>query len=57
MREVSVVFSDGNFINTSMAAHLSDDEIRAYYKIGSKFNLGKGGRDWISEVREVYIYN
>ena len=40
LRSVSVKYSDGTVINTDMASHLTDDEIRDYYKIGKQFNLG-----------------
>lgn len=55
MREVTVVFKGGNFIETNMNG--TDEEIRNYYKVGSKFNIGSGEHDKIAEVREVYIYD
>lgn len=45
LRSVTVEYSDGTKIDTSMAAHLTDDEIRDYYKIGKKFNLGNAPVD------------
>jgi len=45
LRSVTVKYSDGSVINTNMAAHLSDEEIRNYYKIGKQFNLGNGKVD------------
>lgn len=40
LRAAKVTFSDGNEITTSLAAHLTDDEIRNYFKIGKEFNIG-----------------
>jgi hypothetical protein len=42
LREVKVTFADGNTINTNMAKGITDGEIRDYYAIGKKFNLGTG---------------
>ena len=35
LREVEVTFSDGSKLETNMAAHLTDEEIKDYYKVGS----------------------
>jgi len=40
LRSVTVQYGDGTEITTSMAAHLTDDEIKDYFKIGKMFNLG-----------------
>lgn len=40
LRSVKVKFDKGGEITTSMAAHLTDEDIYNYYKIGSYFNLG-----------------
>ena len=40
LRSVEVTFSDGDTITTSMAQHLTDEEIYDYYEIGKEFNLG-----------------
>jgi Zn finger protein HypA/HybF involved in hydrogenase expression len=40
LRSVTVEYGDGTKISTSMAAHLTDDEIRDFFKIGKVFNLG-----------------
>jgi hypothetical protein len=55
LRSVKVTFSNGNTITTSMAAHLSDDDIRKYYAIGKLFNLGKGDKDSKQKVAKVDI--
>ena len=45
LRSVTVEFGDGSKLTTSMAAHLTDDEIKAYYKVGKIFNLGNAPVD------------
>jgi len=55
LREVEVIFLDGSKIETNMAAHLSDAEIRNYYRIGSIFNLGHGEKDKMVKVKSVRI--
>ncbi len=40
LRAVKVTFANGDTINTSMAAGLTDEEIRAYYATGRTFNIG-----------------
>jgi len=39
----------------NMAAHLTDQEIKDYFKIGSVFNLGCGPFDLMAEVEKVEI--
>ena len=55
LREVEIFFLNGDTIKTSMAAHLSDEEIKAYYRIGKVFNLGSGGRDNMQPIVKVEI--
>ena len=55
LRNVTVKFDNGNIINTDMAAHLSDDDINNYYKIGKEFNVGSNGKDKMSKVFDVII--
>ena len=55
LREVEIIFSDGSKIETNMASHLTDDQIKDYYKIGSTFNLGHGERDKMVKVKSVHI--
>ena len=55
LREVEVTFSDGNVIKTNMAAHLTDEEIKNYYKVGSEFNVGSGPKDKMAKVKSVKI--
>ena len=40
LRGVEVTYADGTVIPTSMAAHLTDDEINAYFAPGKLFNIG-----------------
>ena len=55
LRSVTVKYENGDEVNTSMAAHLTDDEIRDYYKIGKTFNVGLGPEDNLTKVKEVII--
>ncbi len=55
LRSVQVSFSNGDTITTSMAAHLSDEDIRNYYAVGKVFNLGKGDKDNKQKVTKVDI--
>lgn len=40
LRAAKITFSDGTEINTSLAAHLTDEEILIYYAVGRIFNIG-----------------
>ena len=55
LREVEVRFLNGNKLVTSMAAHLTDKEIRAYYRVGKTFNVGAGEKDRMTKVKSVRI--
>lgn len=55
LRSVTVKYADGTVINTSMAAHLTDEDIRNYFKIGSLFNVGSYPNDNLQPVEEVII--
>ncbi len=55
LRSVKVIFENGDEINTNMAAHLTDEEIKDYYKIGKQFNVGIGPNDNMQIVKEVII--
>lgn len=57
LREVAVTYSDGTTITTSMAAHLSDAEIKNYFRVGKEFNIGSGSRDKMVTVKSVKILN
>lgn len=57
MRSITVTFDDGNIINTSMAAHVTDDQIKEYYRIGRQFNIGDGPNDHMATVTNVLIHN
>lgn len=54
LRQVKVTFKNGDIINTSMAANLTDNEIKDYYKIGRFFNLGNVS-DNMQPVTELEI--
>lgn len=56
LRSVKVSYSNGETQGVSMAAHLTDDEILNYFKIGKVFNLGKNGvEDNLQKVTKVEI--
>lgn len=55
LRSVEVTFADGSKLVTSMAAHLTDEDIKNYYKVGSSFNLGSGAKDKMVKVKSVKI--
>lgn len=41
LRSIKVTYSDGNEITTSMASHLTDDDMLNYFSIGKWFNIGR----------------
>ena len=55
LRVVKVTYDDGDVITTSMAAHLTDKDIKEYFRIGKKFNIGSGEIDRIVAVKKVKI--
>lgn len=55
LRGVKVTYADGSVIPTSMAAHLSDEEIYDYFKKGKMFNIGNGENDNLQAVEKVEI--
>ena len=55
LREVKVIFEDNNVIHTNMSAHLTDEEIREYYKVGRQFNISSSESDRLVKVKEVEI--
>ena len=55
LRSVTVKYSDGTEISTSMAKGLTDEEIHDYFKPGKKFNIGLGPLDNVQSVVDVTI--
>jgi len=61
LREVAVYYKNigpekKNQVHAvNMAAHLTDEEIHAYYKQGRLFNIGAGPYDLMAEVEKVEI--
>ena len=55
LREIEVTFSDGSKLSTNMAAHLTDKEMKDYYKIGKEFNIGHGEKDKMVKVKSIKI--
>jgi len=40
LRAIKVTYSNGDVVRTSMAAHLTDEEMLSYFKVGKWFNVG-----------------
>lgn len=55
LRSVKVTYDNGDVVHTNMAADLTDDEIRDYFKIGKTFNIGDGPNDKMVKVKDVEI--
>lgn len=55
LRSVQVTYSNGTKISTSMAANLSDQQIKNYFKVGKYFNVGSGSKDVMAKVKSVKI--
>lgn len=61
LREVAVYYKNigpekRNQVHAvNMAAHLTDEEIHAYFKTGRLFNIGAGPYDLMAEVEKVEI--
>ncbi len=54
LRSVKITYSDGSVIETSMAANLTDSEIKQYFRIGRTFNIGNV-KDKLVQVKKVNI--
>ena len=54
LRSVTVKYSGGAEITTSMASHLTDKEIEKYFEIGKEFNVGNVDDD-MQKVVDVKI--
>lgn len=54
LKVVQVNYEGGEVVTTSMAGHLTDKEIKAYFKVGKKFNIG-AVRDKIRAVKSIQI--
>lgn len=55
LRAVKVTYSNGRIIGTSMASNLTNTQIKNYFEIGKKFNIGNGAKDLIVSVKKVNI--
>jgi len=55
LREVEITWSNGNKTKTSMAQNLTDEDIKKYYAVGKKFNIGSGPNDRMVSVKNVKI--
>ena len=52
---VKVEFDNGETIETEVADNATDEEIKNYYAKGKEFNLGQGGRDRLTKVKNVSV--
>lgn len=55
LRSVKVTYDNGKVIETNMAAHLTDQDIKDYYRIGRPFNIGSGENDKMAKVASIEI--
>lgn len=55
LRVVKVHLTDGTNYTTNMAAHISDDEIKKYFRKGLELNMGNGAHDLMKTVDFVEI--
>lgn len=53
MKTAKVIYANGNVITTSING--TDDEIREYFAIGRKFNIGNGEQDDLQSVIGLVI--
>lgn len=56
MREVEIEYSDGSKTRTKVASGATDKDIKGYFKIGEKVNIG-GASDKMVEIKAVRILN
>lgn len=54
MKHIKVNFVGGNYIETSFNG--TDAEIREYYRVGSRMNVGRGPDDYFETVESVEIF-
>lgn len=50
MKTIKVTYSNGDVVLNDMAAHLTDEQMLAYYAVGRQFNLGAGDKDYMATV-------
>lgn len=55
LRAIRVTYSDGTVITTNMAAHLTDEQAMAYFKVGKVFNLGTHFPDSQEDNEQVVV--
>lgn len=52
---VKVTYSNGDHITTSVNPNVTDEEIKQYFKVGRKANIGNGEHDKIVTIKSVEI--
>ena len=55
LRVIKVYYSNGDTISTSMAAHLTNEQMTDYFKVGRVFNVGSGEHDIMAKVVKTEI--
>ncbi len=55
LRTIKVFYSGGYIITTDMAAHLSDEDMLDYFKIGRLFNIGSNNDNIQSVIKTEII--
>ena len=54
---VTVFYSDGSKISTSMNPNLTDKEVKSYFKVGKVFEMSNyGEKEVMAKVKKVRIY-
>ncbi len=55
-RGVTVYYANGDYTHTSVAAGLTDKEIKEYFKVGSSIvNVGLGPKDRLTRIKRIVI--
>lgn len=54
LRVVQITYEGGDVVTTSMAGNLTDKDIKEYFRIGRKFNIGSS-KEKIRAVKSVII--
>lgn len=53
---VTVYYTNGERISTSMNPNLSDVEIKNYFRVGERMNIGNGEYDRMTTIKKVVIH-
>jgi len=53
---VRVYYTNGVNIVTSVNPNLTDAEVRKYFRIGERVNIGRGEKDRMTSIKKVVIH-